>query len=539
MVDKSRFAPVVSRRPVALLHFDYIRGVKSTAIFLLSLIFVSTFFSCTRTNHKGFWQPTGTAADAANDSVEDFWRKSFEVRPDLVVRLDSVSRKTGNPQDRARALFWRSTLELVEGNPVSLLVDSAVNMMDTVRYPYDWARAVVLRPDGEAGNAVMIREAAKAAGIFKQSRDTVNLGLALQRLQYFLYVAGDTMINKRVAREVQDLFMASGNREGVLKCRFDNLVSQYLDPPAGGDSLLVLSDSILAMPEAEVWLEDWERSVLYDARFERTHYKSDLDSAMKYADKENDFTGTRTVSAGHAALWFAGHGDMEEALEWSAVFGRGLADPLGDKRKIYFLAADVFKATGMPDSAAIYRDKADTELYARERAMDSAAAFKPLIPDILESLEGKPVRSGNAWLWISAGVALLLLSATALHYALRSRGKSESESARGNQTEKLHRLTASAIRSALGSEFTDLGVESEFARLAPSFAHELKEAFPDISPAEIRMARLTVIGIGNKQAAILLSITVDSVKKSRNRLRRRLGLGPSDDVEAFLLRFLM
>ena len=74
-------------------------------------------------------------------------------------------------------------------------------------------------------------------------------------------------------------------------------------------------------------------------------------------------------------------------------------------------------------------------------------------------------------------------------------------------------------------------------RLSPDFTRRLKEAVPDLSESQLRLAAYVASGMTGQQIARVLSISYDSVKKARYRLRQRLGLGRGDSLEDALRRF--
>ena len=68
-----------------------------------------------------------------------------------------------------------------------------------------------------------------------------------------------------------------------------------------------------------------------------------------------------------------------------------------------------------------------------------------------------------------------------------------------------------------------------FEQAFPGFMFRLKKAFPNMSPAELRMACLFKLQLGVKPMASVLGISTISVYKSRQRLRQRTGI-TSDGV---------
>ena len=72
---------------------------------------------------------------------------------------------------------------------------------------------------------------------------------------------------------------------------------------------------------------------------------------------------------------------------------------------------------------------------------------------------------------------------------------------------------------------------SLFEKIYPEFFRKLKDKFPDITLAEQRMAALTRLNLTSKQAASMLGISVDSVHKSRYRLRQRFNVGSETNLD--------
>ncbi len=70
-----------------------------------------------------------------------------------------------------------------------------------------------------------------------------------------------------------------------------------------------------------------------------------------------------------------------------------------------------------------------------------------------------------------------------------------------------------------------------FEKIHPAFFVKLKEKFPDITSAEQRMAALTRLHLNTKQVASMLGISVDSVHKSRQRLRQRFQVEGNEGLD--------
>jgi len=63
------------------------------------------------------------------------------------------------------------------------------------------------------------------------------------------------------------------------------------------------------------------------------------------------------------------------------------------------------------------------------------------------------------------------------------------------------------------------------------FLKRLKEKMPDLTQAEIRLICLTKLDLGTKQMAGILGVSFETIRKSRYRLRKKLGLSEEDRVD--------
>lgn len=84
---------------------------------------------------------------------------------------------------------------------------------------------------------------------------------------------------------------------------------------------------------------------------------------------------------------------------------------------------------------------------------------------------------------------------------------------------KLHDL----LQSHLMTEENWLMFRREFQKEYPEFYQTLKTEFPEITTANLRIILLQKMGFSTSEISGLLGITQDAVKKSRQRLKRKLG----------------
>lgn len=74
-----------------------------------------------------------------------------------------------------------------------------------------------------------------------------------------------------------------------------------------------------------------------------------------------------------------------------------------------------------------------------------------------------------------------------------------------------------------------------FERVHPQFFNNLVRHAPDLSPNELRHCAYLRMNLSHKEVASLLGVNPDSVKMSRYRIKKKLSLGPEDDLNAFIL----
>jgi DNA-binding CsgD family transcriptional regulator len=73
-----------------------------------------------------------------------------------------------------------------------------------------------------------------------------------------------------------------------------------------------------------------------------------------------------------------------------------------------------------------------------------------------------------------------------------------------------------------------------FDRANPGFLSGLQQQVPDITAAELRLAALMRLNLGNKHIASMLGIGSDAVRKTKSRLRQRLGITVEHNLDDYI-----
>lgn len=85
----------------------------------------------------------------------------------------------------------------------------------------------------------------------------------------------------------------------------------------------------------------------------------------------------------------------------------------------------------------------------------------------------------------------------------------------------------------LSSEHGDEEFRHYFERVNPDFYRILSERYPDLTQRDLRLCAFLLLGLNTKEIASMTYREVRSVESARNRLRKKLGLDNSDDLQDF------
>lgn len=76
-----------------------------------------------------------------------------------------------------------------------------------------------------------------------------------------------------------------------------------------------------------------------------------------------------------------------------------------------------------------------------------------------------------------------------------------------------------------------------FENVYPLFFKRIKAAHPKLTEYDVRLCTYILVGVDNKQIAMMLNVLPDSLKKSRTRLRKKLGISTDESLAEYLRSF--
>ncbi|MHC8947744.1 helix-turn-helix transcriptional regulator [Sphingobacterium hungaricum] len=89
------------------------------------------------------------------------------------------------------------------------------------------------------------------------------------------------------------------------------------------------------------------------------------------------------------------------------------------------------------------------------------------------------------------------------------------------------------LTSHLMTDENWISFKRAFEKGYASFYHSLLKNYPDLTESNLRMIILTKLGLSSKEISNLLGITADAIKKSRQRLKKKMGEKWDSVVEPF------
>jgi DNA-binding CsgD family transcriptional regulator len=374
-----------------------------------------------------------------------------------------------------------------------------------------------------------------------------------------------------------------------IMARFNNTIAQDFDRLGKWDSALLYYEKSMKLSESEVW-KGINAGYIGELYFNKKEY------ATAKPFLEYSYVANRTKEYDHAAkslqvlaaIDLAQNNNdsalikIREALALIKKAGSGFyLQPLSFLERIYYTATDVFRAVGNTDSFYVYnrlylnlhdslqRISLLTSTKMAQLRIDNDNNLRGI--QLLErEKQNATIKRNFIILSVLLGSVILLLYFNRLRlkqkhrqeFALQQKNAAETELKAAKEqmqlftenivekTELIEKLSQQISHKEQNSEQQQLineishqtilteedweNFKSLFEKVYPGFFLNLKEKARDITIAEQRMAALTRLNLTARQMATMLGISVDSVHKSRQRLRQRLQFSSETNLEETL-----
>ncbi|HMP98754.1 MAG TPA: hypothetical protein PKC24_03165 [Cyclobacteriaceae bacterium] len=107
----------------------------------------------------------------------------------------------------------------------------------------------------------------------------------------------------------------------------------------------------------------------------------------------------------------------------------------------------------------------------------------------------------------------------------------------GKQADAIHiENLAQVVNASILTEEDWWEFKVIFERVHKGFFTELRNKFPDLTNAEVRLAALLKLQLSTREIAGMLGISPESVSKTRHRLRKKLNLPAAEDLQEFIVK---
>lgn len=290
------------------------------------------------------------------------------------------------------------------------------------------------------------------------------------------------------------------------------------------------------------------------------YYKEALERAKESGGKHNIFNIYRKITTVYAES-----GDLAKAYEYSVEFGH-VKDSIynlekekaiselelkyekeKDQQKIALLERDkkldenrkwflrmwlvLLAAISILGIALLWtRIRKNRQIYAREKEIHAAR-------EALTEAELRNTRNELSYNKNRLSVYMdNLLNKNSLIEDLEARLNALTLDDEASQAERAQRLNE-LLELKILTDDDWLAFKQHFEQAFPGFLERLRNAFSNLTTAEVRLFLLIRLGLGSREISNMLGVSPDSVKKGRHRLRKKLDLAEEDSLEDFVAGF--
>ena len=94
------------------------------------------------------------------------------------------------------------------------------------------------------------------------------------------------------------------------------------------------------------------------------------------------------------------------------------------------------------------------------------------------------------------------------------------------------------IQNELDIKSTRAHLQNQMGEISSNFHNELKIKHANLSELDLRLAAMVVMKMSNKEIAVSKNTTVESSKKAKNRLKKKLKILATDELSTYLAKFV-
>lgn len=560
-------------------------SMKKSFYTLLLLTVLSTVFSCRRTsrNLAPFgWTPATAEFDSLTMRLERCYidRDNFDSIVAMTARMRSIAdRDTSIALLDSRATYWEGRLTFSAGKYEEglALMREALEKTDSARYPYDYRRILWnLDMDYHEPTEERYRQLLDDLAFFRGCGDLIISGGLAMELGTFLDDLGAPDEGIPYLLLADSLFAAAGRPDQVANNRINHANAIRIQ----GDSLRAEKYFRELLADTVVPLSGYAREIAYGNIYALGGDTVALRHAYDMVRDETTMEEAACQYESYLTREAIDRGDIAWAKHYHALASAHLPFVATPEvlREYYQQRYRLFAMEGKTDSAYKYleitarlNDSINTS-ENRIKVRDAALAGRIRLMRVNADLE----RRNSAILFLSITFGLLLLiiggcvffwrrlqrqelakvKATlelersnrkilAMELVIREKDKLfdavGQEMSQLSENGEISRQTAVKIESSLKAHnglkpHRDNFLET-FGQLNPNFAVRLKEQYPSLTDADLRLASHIALGLENKHIASVMGIRPESVKQARWRLRSKLGLPSGVSLEDTLRSF--
>lgn len=525
------------------------------------------------------WPPTDCVSDSLVRLLEYSYAESWpdSVRLGLLHELDSVASKSTHPQAAARLLYWQAhTAWLHSGDSVREMIAQALSLTDSARFVYDVRRMRTLEMSLPDRNLLeSYRRAVDDVAYYASEADSVMLASSYQHIGVDLNFIGDYDNAVDYLHKSNSLYGVLGMEKVHKKNMLNFAIALRHSSPGVADSIMTclresLDDNENVKFRTLVLLQSYDDTGQYrhlaDASELLSRYRDvdelklrveskicmhlygegATDSLRVHLDRAlsllrclpNHSAGIPVLSI--AALSEAGMRNYEHAFVYSWRCS-GMMDSI-------FTHDRPVEVMRMEGRMAIENLRRRENQHSRETRLNVAIALLSgcvVVMVIVLWFVGRLRRQAVMRVKAEAEVAnkqrQLMVSRMVMEEKDKFIDWIEKSVGDLEQERKLDAAGALEFRRkirnyiALRGDWNRFRDEADIAD--PAFSSNLKNAFPGITDAQLKLAEYIVAGLNSKHIAQKMGISPDSVKKSRYRLRLKMNLSSGISLEEVLRKY--